>query len=294
MILGIDIASVDGNKPIDWVAAKRAGVRFAIFRGNYGTWEDPTWARETDRARAVGLVVGAYIMPVFAVGAPDPEVQMQAFARHVSCCPSDLPPTIDVEFSSIGATGRTRSQLLAWILRAVRELRRLFGVWPQIYTSTRVWEGEDADTLDADAPAQASVDMSECIECPLWLAWYPWRSGIAPQVVYFDRFPWPPVPKLWGIGNVWIHQEQGDAIGLPGFTNTVDLNRFHLLALGSTGERVRWVERKLGLAPTGLFDDAVRQAVIAFQRDRQLEADGVIGPVTFARLCWQRASDAIT
>lgn len=292
MKIGIDIASVDRNKPADWLAAKGAGVAFAIFRANYSTWEDPTWAIEASRARDAGIIVGAYIMPDYRAGAPEPEAQMLAFANHVHCASSDFPPTIDVEFSSIAATGRTRRQILEWIVRAVAELHRLFGLPPMIYTSTRVFDGEDTDALDADEKGGAGVDLSPFVDCWLWLARYPWTHGVAPQTAAFGAVTPPAPPKLWGPGAMDIHQLQGDSIGLPGFSSTVDLNVFASLRLGSTGPRVRRVERALELAPTGLFDDRLRQAVIAFQASTGLVADGVVGPATMARLAWAQTDAA--
>ena len=65
LYLGVDIASVDGNKPVDWHAAHAAGVSFAFFRGSYRAWGDPTFSREAQKARDAGLTVGAYLFPGF-------------------------------------------------------------------------------------------------------------------------------------------------------------------------------------------------------------------------------------
>src|SRR4029078_1259496 len=69
----------------------------------------------------------------------------------------------------------------------------------------------------------------------------------------------PPVPPPWGDStNWWIHQYQGDAIRLPGFsTGNVDLNRFNTMLKGATGDRVKWVQRRLGIAQNGQFDSAI-------------------------------------
>jgi GH25 family lysozyme M1 (1,4-beta-N-acetylmuramidase) len=61
MILGVDAASVAGNKNINWTAAKAAGLSFAILRSNYGDQQDTMFAREWDRIREAGLVRGAYL-----------------------------------------------------------------------------------------------------------------------------------------------------------------------------------------------------------------------------------------
>jgi GH25 family lysozyme M1 (1,4-beta-N-acetylmuramidase) len=295
MYLGIDTASVAGNKAINWAAAKAAGCQYAIFRGTYNTWADPTWKLEADRARAQGVTVGAYLFPVMSVSAPSPQAQVAAFSQAVGpLSPSDLPPTLDVEFSDgIARTGRSRLELLAWIRAAVAALKATYGVPPMIYTSARIWDGTDPDSLDIDG---LGVATPELLECPLWLARYPFRTGITAitQSSQIDAIALPPVPKAWIDGtNVWIHQYQGDARSFPGCTGAVDLNRFFDLRRGAKGERVRWIQRVLGIAADGDFGPATMQAVVKFQSAHQLIADGIVGPRTFARLCWMNGVDAV-
>lgn len=288
MYLGIDIASVDKNKHIDWAAARASGCQYAVMRGTYITWADPTWSREADRARAEGLTVGPYLFPVMNRDAPEPEAQVAAFRHAVGPLSNkDLPPAFDVEFRhGIAATGRTRRQLLEWIRAAVAALKGTYGVPPILYTSARVWDGEDTDALDVDG---LGVPTPELVECPLWLARYPYKEDIeaVTRPATVDSLQLPPVPKAWvDATNVWIHQYQGDARKLPGFDSTVDLNRFFHLTRGAKGERVRWLQRKLAISVDGDFGVDTHEAVIRFQHEHELVADGIVGPKTFARLCW--------
>jgi murein L,D-transpeptidase YcbB/YkuD len=66
-------------------------------------------------------------------------------------------------------------------------------------------------------------------------------------------------------------QFQGDAVGLPGTTSTVDLNEFLPHSAGSSG-----------------YDTMLRLSghpnTRAFQAAHGLVADGIIGPKTFAAL----------
>src|SRR5262249_47409417 len=97
----------------------------------------------------------------------------------------------------------------------------------------------------------------------------------------------PPVPPPWGDAtNWWVHQYQGDALGFPGFSSTVDVNRFNPMVQGAAGDRVKWVQRRLGLAESGELDETMRKKVVAHQRAKGLTPDGIIGPRTFATLCW--------
>jgi len=279
LYLGIDIASVDGNKPVDWKAAKAAGCRFAIFRGAYKTWADPTWKLESQRARDAGVIVGAYLFPVMDVGSPDAKAQVAAFYAAIGPIrEGDFPPTLDVEFpEKISGTGRSREALLSWVREAVTEMHRVFGMWPMIYTSARVWDDQDQDSLHA-------VATPDLIDCPLWLARYPFKTRID-AVLDPSKVAAPLVPHSWGEGNFWIHQFQGDAIYFPGFSSTEDVNRFAALWLGSKGERVKWLQRKLSIAQSGYFDEATRQSVMAFQKSKNLTSDGLVGPLTFTYLC---------
>jgi GH25 family lysozyme M1 (1,4-beta-N-acetylmuramidase) len=291
LYLGIDIASVDGNKPIDWGAAKAHGVAFAIFRGTYKTWQDPTWKVEAQRARDAGLTVGAYLFPVMDNAAPSAEAQVEVFASAFETRKlGDLPPILDIEFpGGVAKTGKTRVELLTWIREAIQALQDHFGILPMLYTSARVWDGEDADSLNADT---YPVD-SKLAECPLWLARYPYKTGIdaigdeeqeKPSV---EALPLPPVPKLWkDATNVWIHQYQGDSKHFPGFTSTADLNRFFSLARGSHGERVKWIQERLHIVTDGDFGPATQNAVESYQRVNSLAPTGIVDPRTFALLCW--------
>jgi peptidoglycan hydrolase-like protein with peptidoglycan-binding domain len=55
---------------------------------------------------------------------------------------------------------------------------------------------------------------------------------------------------------------------------------------GATGERVKWVQRRLGIAQTGAFDSVTEAALGTFQQRKGLVADLIVDPRTFAFLCW--------
>lgn len=290
LYLGVDFASVDRNSPIDWARARMAGCRFAIIRAGFGSWTDPAFKAEADRARAVGVIVGAYLMPAYGRGSVPVSAQVQAFRRAVDLKQGDFPPALDVEFSGGTArTGRTRRELLELVRDFVLEMRSVFGVAPLIYTSARVWDGEDADSLNADA---SNVDLSALRDCAPWLARYPYNYKLpavgddASEKLTAERLPMPPVPKLWG----WcaIHQYQGDARGFGGAIGQCDMNRMFVIAPGATGPAVAWAQRRLGMAEgtPGVFDKVMGASVDAFQRSAGLAADRVIGPTTFSHLAW--------
>ena len=66
-----------------------------------------------------------------------------------------------------------------------------------------------------------------------------------------------------------------------------------LYKLGSRGEMVRQIQKALagaglGVIPDGIFGNITRDAIIAFQREHNLTADGIVGPATLALLIPQR------
>lgn len=283
---GIDYASVDGNKPPDLAAAKAAGLRFAIVRGSYSTWQDPTCSRDRAAIRAAGLTFGAYLFPVMNAGAPTPEEQVRQFLQHAELEPSrDFAGVLDLEWpGGIAKTGKTRIEIANWIRRAVAEFEHRTGCKPIVYSSARVLDGNDTDSLAGAADRMV-------FGCPAWCARYPFKTRI-PAVTNdatVDALPRPPVPRALGDADGWwIWQYQGDAIHLPGFSATVDMDEFNLLRHGAKGTRVSWVQRRVGVVEgtPGVWTDAMDDAVKSFQQEKGLVADGVIGPATFAALTW--------
>lgn len=288
MLLGIDYASVDGSHPSSLAAAKAAGLRFAFIRASYNEWTDPTPARDRDHIRASGLIFGAYLFPVTT---HEPEPQVEAFIKGAGLIPhKDFAPVLDIEFpGGISKTGKTREELAKWIERCVAELRARFGCNPIIYSSQRVLDGADADSLGG-----AATHVLE--GCPLWLARYPYKTRIPLQDG--KHLVAPPVPLAGGDSDGWwFHQWQGDALNFPGFTAAVDADRFNLLTKSSPqGARVRWVQGRIKIlgAPlagplnvTGRWDADTDHAVRAYQTAHGLVSDGIVGPATFAALSWE-------
>lgn len=282
IIFGLDTASIAGIKNPNWAQAKTQGaISFAIIRSNFGIREDGVFKREWPKIKEAGIVRGAYLFlrfphPKYGMKAPDPISQAKAFIKAVGHLnESDFPPSLDVEFPGGGkVTGMTPKQLLDRVRAAWKVLKGYYGVAPIIYTSGRVWR-EDLHNLSAP----------DLVESPLWLARYPFKPGPVRRGPFAGGLP---VPPPWRDSrNWWIHQYQGNAIRLPGFpTGNVDMNRFQMMLKGETGDRVKWVQRRLGIAQNGHFDSAMESALRAFQYRKGLVSNGVVGLQTFVRLCW--------
>lgn len=296
MIIGTDHASVDANKPPDFEAAKRAmppgtSYGFAIVRAVYHTVPDQHFWRDWAPMKAAGLTRGAYLFLVYpsksVLRPSQPTVQAKSFANVVGELEvGDLPPILDVEFPGGNTMGVDSA--IQWTLEAWTTLRGIYRTPPLIYSSARVW----AEDL-------AGRNVPQFSDSPAWLAKpWPWairtKAQLAPTALVEPTRTGHGVPAPWvDAKNWWIQQYQGDAIEFPGFTKTVDVNRFNVMRPGESGERVRWVQRRLGMTDvSGVYDDAMLAHVQSFQQLSGLVADGVIGPKTFARVCWMGGAEA--
>ena len=258
MILGIDYAGVDGGR----VTPAETGARFAYIRASGALRTDPTWARDRD-AWAKVAPAGAYHWLAWHT---DPVAQAHRFiASAGERRPGELPFCLDVEADSAAALYMTPAECLAHAEACLREIVAHYGCI-MIYTSTRVW----ADVMNS-APSGLFA------KCPLWLKVpYAWRARNQPHL---ESAPSTyPLPRPWRAAGVWMVQFQGDAVGLPGTTSTVDLNKF--VPLGGTSIFVGEMLQRAGITAYRTLADGVRQ----FQRKSGLVVDGVVGPRTFAAL----------
>lgn len=297
VMIGFDYASVDGNLPPDFTAAKSAGARIGVIRSIYGRavkgqtyagpYRDPCWSRDADRVRRAGITLGTYLFlcaPRGGVSTPSPEDQARALIDYVGhgLRQGDLPPFVDVEEESTLAP----DAYFDWIERACRTLRSFYGAWPGIYTSARVWTENLRD--------HAAGDL---IHCPLWIAKpWPWSERTP---VHLDGAP-AYNPKLVGAwGSQWFfYQYQGDALGWPGFSTTVDASRFNALAKGANSDAVAWIQLALNaflstmgstqLVVDGAFGPKTEDALKQYQRSRGLVVDGIYGVASHAQLAWVR------
>jgi len=282
-ILGVDYYGPETPTPPDFNKAKAAGIRFAIVkavdgRGNgIKPWCDPAWNRDKDRITAAGLIRGAYLFVTYprqGFKTPEPEVQAKAFIDYVSLTNKDFVPQFDVEEASDILSA---NEMYDWTVRVVTALALHYKATPGMYTSNRVWQ----ENLNGHAAGYL-------LPCPLWLA-KPWPWPVR-SPAHFTGMPSSPttIPQ-WGGQNLF-YQYQGDALGVPGFPSTCDLNTFNLLVKGSKGDTVAWMQRRLpNVVVDGDFGPKTEAAVKSFQSANGLVADGQFGPATFACLGWSSA-----
>lgn len=294
-VLGCDSASVDGNAPPDYPAARRAGVEFTYLRKCEHVYPDQYYARDAGAARNAGILVGAYLMPSWAKDAAAPKTQVAAFKRAAGeILPGkDLPPALDVESGMRGgfvSTKRSKPELVETLRQFVLEMSEAFGCRPVVYTAQTQW-------WDLGCPEAPWI-----AECPLWLktaypvpARNPVYTGPVREPHFGDGAAKGPdadpkdlfrIPDPWRGSGYAIRQIQGDALRLAGFSATVDIDYYHEVGEGAHDPFVSWAQRKLQIASDGAFGPITRAAVETLQSHKGLPVTGILDVATFAAAGW--------
>ncbi|MEF2074208.1 glycoside hydrolase family 25 protein [Consotaella aegiceratis] len=129
---GIDVAKYQG--PIDWSAAKRAGVTFAYLKATEGGDRvDDRFAENWAGAKKAGIARGAYHF--FYLCRPGIE-QARWFIRNVPKDEDALPPVLDVEWTPDSPTCTRRpprDELVKEMSDFLDALEDYYGVKPIIY-----------------------------------------------------------------------------------------------------------------------------------------------------------------
>lgn len=191
VLRGIDISNHNG--PADFSVIRQAGYSFAILKaGEGGNFVDRYFAPHWPRARAAGLVRGAYY---YAHPNRSAGVQADHFASIISAAgglaDGDLPPALDFEETK-GVTDK--AALAAWAHGFLDRLETRTGRVPMLYTYPDFWRNAVGDPAGFD-------------RYPLWYASYSVKE--------------PRPPRSWQAHAIWQHSANGR---VPGVGAPVDLN----------------------------------------------------------------------
>ena len=130
---------------IGWTAVKVAGHSFVFHKATGGTtYVDPTFRRDWARAKAAGLMVGAYHYARPAGGARNAAAQARHFIAVVGTTRhrGELPPVLDIETTG----GLNPAQLIRWTRAFLTTVRRLTGRTPIVYSYPSFWRTAMAGT----------------------------------------------------------------------------------------------------------------------------------------------------
>lgn len=124
---GFDISHYQGAVPINWTAAKKAGVKFIYHKATEGTTEvDEFYAKRRAEAKANGVRFGAYHFATPTKGSAVAEAQH--FLAVAKPLPGDMLPALDLETNP---TGMSTVEMTAWVheflstVRAALHLKKM-------------------------------------------------------------------------------------------------------------------------------------------------------------------------
>ncbi|MER5752839.1 GH25 family lysozyme [Streptomyces sp. NPDC002088] len=277
--LGLDVSSYQGS--VDWASVADDGASFAYVKATEGvSYTNPYYSQQYNGAHNAGLIRGAYhfALPDVSGGT----AQADWFFTHGGGWSADgttLPPALDIEYNPYGATcyGLSTSAMVSWIKAFSTEMHSLTGRYPMIYTTTSWWT-----TCTGNSSAFATTN-------PLWVARYSTSVGT--------------LPAGWSAQSIWQYADSGTFPGDQDVFNGTTA-QLQALALGTgtststawptvqkdtTGQTVKTIQYLLNahgaaLTVDGSFGTGTYNAVVSFQSANGLDADGVVGPLTWAEL----------
>jgi lysozyme len=289
---GIDVSHYQGA--VDWFAVEQGGLAFAFAKATEGTTGvDDEFARNWGAIREAGLFRGAYH---FGRPGSDPDAQAVHFASVVGALGfRDMPPVLDLE----EADGHDADHVIDWAHAFADRAEALFQRRLLLYTGG-FWRSQLGNRTDPFFAAR-----------PLWLAAYgknpvipaPWKAWTFWQ--YSDgRYNDPvQIPGVRGAVDQSLFAGDDAAlsafcdgavleVGPPPLTPPIDGSTWpetyfvwpHTPPISDESVK-KWQARvrELGfpIDVDGIYGPESKGACRAFQRDRGLVADGIVGRLTW-------------
>ncbi|MFF7794644.1 GH25 family lysozyme [Streptomyces sp. NPDC007991] len=281
-VRGLDVSSHQQN--VNWPSVAAAGAAFAYVKATEGTsYKNPQFDQQYNGSASAGLLRGAYhfALPDRSGGSAQADIFL-ANGGGWSKDGKTLPGALDIEYNPYsGGTcyGLSQTAMTNWISSFVERYKSRTGRYPAIYSTTSWWSQCTGNSAAFGAKS------------PLWIANY-------------NGTPLP-LPKGWSSYTIWQTADRGP---FPGDQNVfngslADLRKFAegsytppppgdvwpTVQEGSSGYRVTGLQHLLnahgaGLAVDGRFGPGTRAAVVSFQKSKALDADGIVGPLTWQAL----------
>ena len=307
---GVDISYANGN--IDLGKVKAAGFDYVMIRCGYGsdllTQDDAQFEANVRKAESLGLPWGVYLYS-YATCKAEALSEVQHVKRLLKGKKPTMPIALDVEDSAYYTRyGCFNKATITEVVRTFIEGIRKAGYYPMIYTGI-YWLAE-------------YIDKSVYMSCDLWIAQWNstcqytgdnlgmWQYGgevnylesnsisgvgvIDKDICYRD---YPTIIKNGGY-NGWSKGSGGESDSKPELiTATCELRMRYLAKEGysNSEKQVKTLQRllkatdylgadKLPLTVDGIFGRNTDYAVRSFQKDNNVNVDGVVGIDTWSKL----------
>jgi lysozyme len=291
-LLGIDVSHYQGE--VDWFAVARGSVKFAFAKATEGNlWVDQTFARNWKGIQEAGLFRGTYH---FGRPGRDAETQAAHFASTVGPLTfRDLPPVLDLEEDD----GKPAADVLSWARAFVMKAEALFGRKLMIYTGA-FWRGP---LKNPDDPffRQRALWLAAYVKNPVVPASWP-RATIWQYTEGQNNGPIP-VPGVRPCDQNRFEGTEAELAALCGSGAPIVAPDLDAGAPGAvpawpgaffvwphtppmSGAAIKqWQERMVtlgfALGADGVYGPRSKAACAAFQKDRGLSADGIVGRRTW-------------
>ena len=196
---GIDVSHWQNT--IDWNAVWAAGKKFTYIKASEDIdYVDPLYTTNRTRAKAAGLLVGAYHFAQPSTEAGDAIAEANHYVDTATPASGDLLPVLDLERSG----GLTQTNLTAWVRAYLQRIYERTGVRAVIYCSPSFWKNYLGDTT-----------------------WFAANGYKILWVAHWTTATQPIVPgAAWG-GNNWTFWQYTSDGSVPGISGRVDLNRYN-------------------------------------------------------------------
>ena len=304
-IQGVDISEYNGS--IDWQTLASAGCEFAMIRVGYrgstigGLYKDALFDTNMQGAQSVGMPVGVYFYSqaiTISEAVEEAEYVMNILSKYPK---TEYPVYIDVEETAGG--GRLEAanlgrQAYTDIVLAFCDTLRAAGYNSAVYS----YQNRLNYQLYADQFAKKGYD--------LWYAYYnidPWGfdgdfqiwqytgtgriDGIQGQVdLNVSKVDYSGAKDLQNLGSKELLEGENAASEPENPTTPVDVSGYPLVRYGDSGEYVKTLQTWLNQAgyncgsADGVYGNGTYNAVVKFQGDKGLDADGIVGQQTWKAL----------
>ncbi|HYP44266.1 MAG TPA: glycoside hydrolase family 25 protein [Propionibacteriaceae bacterium] len=201
---------------IRWSSAAAGGAKFAFVKATEGTgYTNRYFTRDFAAVRSEGMVRGAYHFARPTASTAGAVAQARHFVAVAGKMrgASDLPPVLDLERND----GLKPAALIRWTAAYLKEVKRLTGRTPIIYTYPAFWRTSMANT-------------TAFAKHPLWIA------------------TWGRRPLLVGGWKTYAFWQYTDKARLSGISTPVDMNIFN-----GTRAQLKSFARGSGYAPKKTF-----------------------------------------
>jgi lysozyme len=185
----VDVSHWNGAP--NFQALRGHGMQFVFAKASQGTWlQDDMFVRNTQEARAAGLLPGAYHFFDYNKGGRQQAKHFLATVQNTVGLGGLLPLVVDVEtLKSLGTPNQPLAR--ARLHALLDELYRQTGRYPMIYTSREMWQ-RVVGAPDDFGPYRLWVACWKCDQVHLpkgWSDWDFWQVGL---------FRFPDIPSLDG------------------------------------------------------------------------------------------------